>query len=113
MVLADRPLVPLASQSRTAFSTVYASAGVDTGFQLVDDPLELVLDDLLGSAPALDSLAVALAVVADLDGSRVAVFFQVDRGFVLADDDLDRLPPASDATCPLPPTVAREVLRRP
>ena len=71
-----------------------AVAGLDARFWLGDGLPELVLDDLLGSAIALEAVAVALAVGAEVDGSRVPVVFRVDRAFVLADDEFQRLPPS-------------------
>lgn len=88
-------------------------ARVDAGFEFGHGLLELVLDDLFGSPPALDALASALAVFAEVDGTDVPVVLRVDRALVLADDDLQRLPLFLDATRPVVSMAAQDVPRHP
>jgi hypothetical protein len=60
-------------------------AGVDAGVEGLDSLPQLVRDDRLGSAPALDALTAASPVEAEADRPYVPVVFRVDGGLVLAD----------------------------
>jgi hypothetical protein len=59
-------------------------AGLDTRFEIGYGLPELVLDDLLRPALALETLA--LGSLPDVDGSRAPVALRVDGAFVLTDD---------------------------